>query len=162
MTLPFENDTNAVVKKLAKQNIKANHRTALSIMSAILIAATFMCTLCSLVQSYWNQRVQQEIFDSGNWDAQILEVQANQIELIKKNENIKDVMVKGNNQTFLLSFRENDPYLLVQNCDAKYWESMHEKNLIIRGRVPEARVKLLLGKNFLRIILPSKSVIPLI
>ena len=76
MTLPFENDTNAVVKKLAKQNIKANHRTALSIMSAILIAATFMCTLCSLVQSYWNQRVQQEIFDSGNWDAQILEVQA--------------------------------------------------------------------------------------
>ncbi len=36
-------------------------------------------------------------------------------------------MVKGNNQTFLLSFRENDPYLLVQNCDAKYWESMHEK-----------------------------------
>ena len=63
MTLPFENDTNAVVKKLAKQNIKANHRTALSIMSAILIAATFMCTLCSLVQSYWNQRVQQEIFE---------------------------------------------------------------------------------------------------
>ena len=49
MTLPFENDTNAVVKKLAKQNIKANHRTVLSIMSAILIAATFMCTLCSLV-----------------------------------------------------------------------------------------------------------------
>ena len=32
MTLPFENDTNAVVKKLAKQNIKANHQTALSIM----------------------------------------------------------------------------------------------------------------------------------
>lgn len=148
MTLPFENDTNAVVKKLAKQNIKANHRTALSIMSAILIAATFMCTLCSLVQSYWNQRVQQEIFDSGNWDAQILEVQANQIELIKKNENIKDVMVKGNNQTFLLSFRENDPYLLVQNCDAKYWESMHEKNLIIRGRVPEAPGEIVVGKKF--------------
>ena len=144
----FENDTNAVVKKLAKQNIKANHRTALSIMSAILIAATFMCTLCSLVQSYWNQRVQQEIFDSGNWDAQILEVQANQIELIKKNENIKDVMVKGNNQTFLLSFRENDPYLLVQNCDAKYWESMHEKNLIIRGRVPEAPGEIVVGKKF--------------
>lgn len=148
MTLPFENDTNAVVKKLAKQNIKANHRTALSIMSAILIAATFMCTLCSLVQSYWNQRVQQEIFDSGNWDAQILEVQANQIELIKKNENIKDVMVKGNNQTFLLSFRENDPYLLVQNCDAKYWESMHEKNLIIHGRVPEAPGEIVVGKKF--------------
>ena len=148
MTLPFENDTNAVVKKLAKQTIKANHRTALSIMSAILIAATFLCTLCTLVQSYWNQRMQQEIFDSGNWDAQILEVQANQIELIKKNENIKGVMVKGNNQTFLLSFRENAPYLLVQNCDAKYWESMHEKNLIIRGRVPKAPGEIVVGKKF--------------
>ena len=30
MTLPFENDTNAVVKKLAKQNIKANHRIMVS------------------------------------------------------------------------------------------------------------------------------------
>ena len=71
-------------------------------------------------------------------------------------------MVKGNNQIFLLSFRENDPYLLVQNCDAKYWESMHEKNLIIRGRVPKAPGEIVVGKNFLRIILPSKSVIPLI
>ena len=110
MTLPFENDTNAVVKKLAKQNIKANHRTALSIMSAILIAATFLCTLCTLTQSYWNQRVQQEIFDSGDWDAQILEVQANQIELIKKNDNIKNVMVKGNNQTLGIHARKKFNY----------------------------------------------------
>ena len=32
-------------QKLAKQNIKANQRTALSIMSAILIAATFFMYL---------------------------------------------------------------------------------------------------------------------
>lgn len=84
MTLPFENDTNAVVKKLAKQNIKANHRTALSIMSAILIAATFYVTLCTLTQSYWNQRVQQEIFDSGDWDAQILEFRPIRLNLSKR------------------------------------------------------------------------------
>lgn len=106
--------------------------------------------------------MQQEIFDSGDWDAQILEVQANQIELIKKNDNIKNVMVKGNNQTFLLSFKENDSYLLVQNCDEQYWESMHEKNLIMRGRVPKAPGEIVVGKNFLRIILPLKLVIPLI
>lgn len=87
-------------------------------------------------------------FDSGDWDAQILEVQANQIELIKKNDNIKNVMVKGNNQTFLLSFKENDSYLLVQNCDEQYWESMHEKNLIMRGRVPKAPGEIVVGKKF--------------
>lgn len=41
MTLPFENDTSRIVKRLAKQNMKANRRTSISIMVAILIASTF-------------------------------------------------------------------------------------------------------------------------
>lgn len=36
MTLPFENDTSRIVKRLAKQNMKANRRTSISIMVAIL------------------------------------------------------------------------------------------------------------------------------
>lgn len=43
MTLPFENDTSRIVKRLAKQNMKANRRTSISIMVAILIASTFLC-----------------------------------------------------------------------------------------------------------------------
>lgn len=128
MTLPFENDTNAVVKKLAKQNIKANHRTALSIMSAILIAATFMCTLCSLVQSYWNQRVQQEIFDSGNWDAQILEVQANQIELIKKNEYSGSV-VKTQIQSFY-----NELIYIVDKGEGYFPTRLHNQSTVLDSR----------------------------
>lgn len=42
MTLPFENDTSRIVKRLAKQNMKANRRTSISIMVAILIASTFL------------------------------------------------------------------------------------------------------------------------
>ena len=41
MTWPFENDTSAVVRKYAKKSIKANRRTTLSIMTAVLIASTF-------------------------------------------------------------------------------------------------------------------------
>ena len=47
MTLPFENDTSRIVKRLAKQNMKANRRTSISIMVAILIASTFLCSLYS-------------------------------------------------------------------------------------------------------------------
>lgn len=47
MTLPFENDTSRIVKRLAKQNMKANRRTSISIMVAILIASTFLCSLCT-------------------------------------------------------------------------------------------------------------------
>ena len=68
MTLPFENDTSRIVKRLAKQNMKANRRTSISIMVAILIASTFLCSLCTFVQSYWNQSVQQEIAAYGDWD----------------------------------------------------------------------------------------------
>ena len=32
MTLPFENDTSRIVKRLAKQNMKANRRTSISII----------------------------------------------------------------------------------------------------------------------------------
>lgn len=71
MTLPFENDTSRIVKRLAKQNMKANRRTSISIMVAILIASTFLCSLCTFVQSYWNQSVQQEIAAYGDWDGGI-------------------------------------------------------------------------------------------
>ena len=83
MTLPFENDTSRIVKRLAKQNMKANRRTSISIMVAILIASTFLCSLCTFVQSYWNQSVQQEIAAYGDWDAQLLEIHAGQLDLIQ-------------------------------------------------------------------------------
>ena len=70
MALPFENDTSRVIKKLAKQDIKANKRTSISIMVAILIASTFLCALLTFVQSYWNQSIQQEIYQAGDWDAE--------------------------------------------------------------------------------------------
>ena len=49
MTLPFENDTSRIVKRLAKQNMKANRRTSISIMVAILIASTFLCSLSTIL-----------------------------------------------------------------------------------------------------------------
>ena len=148
MTLPFENDTSRIVKRLAKQNMKANRRTSISIMAAILIASTFLCSLCTFVQSYWNQSVQQEIEAYGDWDAQLLEIHAGQLDLIRNNENIQTIMVKGDNQTASLPAASGLPYLLIQNCDGAYWGGMREKNLILRGRVPQAPGEIVVGKSF--------------
>lgn len=57
-------------------------------------------------------------------------------------------MVKGNNQTVQLSGNTELPYLLIQNCDQAYWNTMHEKNLILQGRVPQAPGEIVVGKNF--------------
>ena len=148
MTLPFENDTSRVVKKLAKQDIKANKRTSISIMVAILIASTFLCALFTFVQSYWNQSIQQEIYQAGDWDAQLLDIQAGQLAEIQGNDNVQKIMAKGNNQTAQLPDGTELPFLLVQNCDAQYWDSMHEKNLMIHGRVPQAPGEIVVGKLF--------------
>lgn len=148
MTLPFENDTSRVVKKLAKQDIKANKRTSISIMVAILIASTFLCALFTFVQSYWNQSIQREIYQAGDWDAELLDIQAKQLAEIQKNDNVQKIMTKGNNQTAQLPDGTGLPFLLVQNCDAQYWDSMHEKNLMIQGRVPQAPDEIVVGKSF--------------
>ena len=148
MTLPFENDTSKVVKKLAKKGIRANRRTSASIMVAILIASTFLCALFTFVQSYWKQEVQQEIYAAGDWDAQLLEINAGQLDSIEDNADVKKVMIKGNNQTALLSDSAALPYLLIQNCDTDYWNAMREKNLILQGHFPQAPGEIVVGKNF--------------
>ncbi|MDO5415594.1 MAG: ABC transporter permease [Lachnospiraceae bacterium] len=148
MTWPFENDTSAIVKQLAKKSIKANRRTSASIMTAILIASAFLCALLTFVQSYWVQAVQQEIYTSGDWDAQLLEVHAGQLNPIASGNNVKTIMVKGDNQTVLLPDDAELSYLLVQNCDAEYWNHMREKNLILEGRVPQAPGEIAVGQRF--------------
>ncbi len=117
MTLPFENDTSRIVKRLAKQNMKANRRTSISIMVAILIASTFCVRYAHSSKSYWIQSVQQEIAAYGDWDAQLLEIHAGQLDLIQNNENVQTIMVKGDNQTALLPVASGLPYLSIQNCD---------------------------------------------
>lgn len=93
--------------------------------------------------------MQQEIEAYGDWDAQLLEIHAGQLDLIRNNENIQTIMVKGDNQTASLPAASGLPYLLIQNCDGAYWGGMREKNLILRGRVPQAPGEIVVGKAFL-------------
>lgn len=139
-----------IIPEYSFDQIRKNRRTSASIMAAILIASTFLCALLTFAQSYWSQAVRQEIYAFGDWDAQLLEVQAGQLPLIQDNIGVSAALVKGNNQTALLPEGGELPYLLVQNCDAGYWESMREKNLILQGRIPRAPGEIVVGKNFLK------------
>lgn len=137
-----------VIREYTIDQIRKNHRTSLSIMTAILIAATFLCALFTFAQSYWKQAVQQEIYTSGDWDAQLLEVHAGQVAMIQDHGGVKKAFVKGNNQTALISDDTTLPYLLIQNCDADYWDAMREKNWILRGRIPHESGEIVVGKTF--------------
>lgn len=52
MTLPFENDTSAIVKKLAGKSIKANRRRNIFIILTIVIATAMFSTLCLVASGF--------------------------------------------------------------------------------------------------------------
>ena len=67
MTLPFENDTSRIVKRLAKQNMKANRRTSISIMVynlcnfnvaiSIILIVEFMINVVIGLKLFHNQSI---------------------------------------------------------------------------------------------------------
>ena len=93
MTLPFENDTSRIVKRLAKQNMKANRRTSISIMVAILIASTFLCSYAHSSKAIGikvcSRRSQPTVIGMHSFGDH-----AGQLDLIQNNENIQTIMVK--------------------------------------------------------------------
>jgi len=46
MTLPFENDTGAIVRKLADRSLKADKRRNLFVVITIIFATVLLSTLC--------------------------------------------------------------------------------------------------------------------
>ena len=92
--------------------------------------------------------VQQEVYISGDWDAELMDVPADRLGMIRDNGGVETILVKGDNQTVLLPEGTVLPYLLIQNCDSGYWDAMYEKNMLLRGRIPQAPGEIVASKDF--------------
>ena len=137
-----------IIREYSLDQVRKNRRTSISIIVAVLIASTFLCTLLVFAQSFWNQMVQQEIYASGDWDAELMDVPADRLGMVRDNAGVKAMFVKGDNQTAFLPEGTALPYLLIQNCDSGYWDAMYEKNMLLRGRIPQAPGEVVVSKDF--------------
>ena len=137
-----------IIREYSLDQVRKNRRTSISIMVAVLIASTFLCTLLVFAQSFWNQMVQQEIYTSGDWDAELMDVPADRLGMVRDNAGVKAMFVKGDNQTAFLPEGTVLPCLLIQNCDSGYWDAMYEKNMLLRGRIPQAPGEVVVSKDF--------------
>lgn len=106
-----------IIREYSLDQVRKNRRTSISIMVAVLIASTFLCTLLVFAQSFWNQMVQQEIYIGGDWDAELMDVPADRLGMVRDNAGVKAMFVKGDNQTAFLPEGTALPRLLIQNCD---------------------------------------------
>ena len=137
-----------IIREYSLDQVRKNRRTSISIMVAVLIASTFLCTLLVFAQSFWNQMVQQEIYTSGDWDAELMDVPADRLGMVRDNAGVKAMFVKGDNKTAFLPEGTALPRLLVQDCDSGYWDAMYEKNMLLRGRIPQAPGEVVVSKDF--------------
>ena len=137
-----------IIREYSLDQVRKNRRTSISIMVAVLIASTFLCTLLVFAQSFWNQMVQQEIYIGGDWDAELMDVPADRLGMVRDNAGVKAMFVKGDNKTAFLPEGTALPRLLIQNCDIGYWDAMYEKNMLLRGRIPQAPGEVVVSKDF--------------
>ena len=137
-----------IIQEYSLDQVRKNRRTSVSIIAAVLIASTFLCTLLVFAQSFWNQMVQQEIYIGGDWDAELMDVPADRLGMVRDNAGVKAMFVKGDNQTAFLPEGTALPCLLIQNCDSGYWDAMYEKNMLLRGRIPQAPGEVVVSKDF--------------
>ncbi len=137
-----------IIREYSLDQVRKNRRTSVSIILAVLIASTFLCTLFVFAQSFWNQMVQQEVYTAGDWDAELMDVPAGRLAMIRDNGGVDEILVKGDNQTAFLPEGTELTCLLIQNCDSNYWNAMYEKNMILRGRIPQAPGEIAVSKDF--------------
>ena len=137
-----------IIREYSLDQVRKNRRTSISIMVAVLIASTFLCTLLVFAQSFWNQMVQQEIYIGGDWDAELMDVPADRLGMVRDNAGVKAMFVKGDNKTAFLPEGTALPRLLIQDCDSGYWDAMYEKNMLLRGRIPQAPGEVVVSKDF--------------
>lgn len=137
-----------IIREYSLDQVRKNRRTSVSIIVAVLIASTFLCALFVFAQSFWNQMVQQEIYVGGDWDAELMDVPADRLGMVRDNVGVKAMFVKGDNQTAFLPEGTALPRLLIQNCDSGYWDAMYEKNMLLRGHIPQAPGEIVVSKDF--------------
>ena len=137
-----------IIREYSLDQVRKNRRTSVSIIVAVLIASTFLCALFVFAQSFWNQMVQQEIYVGGDWDAELMDVPADRLGMVRDNAGVKAMFVKGDNQTAFLPEGTALPRLLIQNCDSGYWDAMYEKNMLLRGHIPQAPGEIVVSKDF--------------
>jgi len=80
MTWPFENDTSAITKKLAKKSLQSEKRRNLMVVIAVALAAFLIC-FTGIVSTSLTQMQRNQVVDT--YEAVWLGVEENDIETLK-------------------------------------------------------------------------------
>ncbi len=143
MTWPFENDTSAIVKKLAGRSMQADKRSKAFLL---LIIALSVCMVFSILLI--STGTQEEFKNTQRNKAQIgiLGVTDEQTALLRQNENI---MWVGEYSALGVFYVENKTITVAYGNEDYF---LHQEEKTLQGSVPQKADEIMLPQNYLDLL----------
>ena len=143
MTWPFENDTSAITKKLAKKSLQSEKRRNLMVVIAVALAAFLIC-FTGIVSTSLTQMQRNQVVDT--YEAVWLGVEENDIETLKGVPEFERV---GGYYMLGEELSEQGYHASYVYCDAQMMEITKAQMNLLEGRVPEKANEVVVSEYFL-------------
>ena len=143
MTLPFENDTSAIVRKLANRSIKADKRSK---MFLLLTIALSVCMIFSIILISAGTEEKYKNTQRNRAQIGVLGITDEQADLLLKNE---DVSWIGEYSAIGLFYVDNKTITVVYGNE-DYFLCQEEKTF--RGNAPQKPDEIMLPQNYIDFI----------
>lgn len=143
MTWPFENDTSAITKKLAKKSLQSEKRRNLMVVIAVALAAFLIC-FAGIVSTSLTQMQRNQVVDT--YEAVWLGVEENDIETLKGLPEFERV---GGYYMLGEELSEQGYHASYVYCDAQMMEITKAQMELLEGRVPEKANEVVVSEYFL-------------
>ena len=143
MTWPFENDTSAITKKLAKKSLQSEKRRNLMVVIAVALAAFLIC-FTGIVSTSLTQMQRNQVVDT--YEAVWMGVEENDIETLKGVPEFERV---GGYYMLGEELSEQGYHASYVYCDTQMMEITKAQMDLLEGRVPEKANEIVVSKYFL-------------
>ena len=143
MTWPFENDTSAITKKLAKKSLQSEKRRNLMVVIAVALAAFLIC-FTGIVSTSLTQMQRNQVVDT--YEAVWRGVEENDIENLKGVPEFERV---GGYYMLGEELSEQGYHASYVYCDAQMMEIAKAQMNLLEGRVPEKANEVVVSEYFL-------------
>ena len=143
MTWPFENDTSAITKKLAKKSLQSEKRRNLMVVIAVALAAFLIC-FTGIVSTSLTQMQRNQVLDT--YEAVWRGVEENDIENLKGVPEFERV---GGYYMLGEELSEQGYHASYVYCDAQMMEITKAQMKLLEGRVPEKANEVVVSEYFL-------------
>lgn len=143
MTWPFENDTNAIITRLAKQSLKSEKRRNLMVVTAVALAAFLICFTAILSVSI-TQLKRNQVADT--YEAVFTGIEDSNVTALKE---LPELARVGEYYLLGQEYSSQGYHASYVYCDSQMMYIARGQMDLIEGRLPEGENEIVTSKYFL-------------